>query len=144
MTAFLTHNGQNRRQNDFNIEVVFLIQKIKPKEDFIMSETKNEAKETGEVKNPLEIIFKKPYVFEGETYKSLDLSGLENMTGKEYAKIEKMLRMTGITTLNPETTPEGAYMYASQATGVPVEFFNNLPLKEAKKVKTVVVNFLWN
>ncbi len=106
-----------------------------------MSETKNEAKE---VKNPLEIIFKKPCVFEGNTYEKLDLSGLENMTGKDYANIERALRVTGITTLNPETTPEGAYMYASRVTGVPVEFFDNLPLKEAKKVKAVVVNFLWN
>lgn len=109
-----------------------------------MSETKNEAKKTEEAKNPLEIIFKKPYVFEGNTYEKLDLSGLENMTGKEYAKIEKMLRMKGITTLNPETTPEGAFMYASQAAGVPVEFFDKLPLKEAKRVKAMVVNFLWD
>lgn len=108
-----------------------------------MSETKNEAKEAEEAKKPFEIIFKKPYVFEKKTYEKIDLSGLENMTGKEYAKIEKMLRMTGTTSLNPETTPEGAFMYASQAAGVPVEFFDKLPIKEAKKVKAMVVNFLW-
>ncbi|MCM1245911.1 MAG: phage tail assembly protein [Roseburia sp.] len=103
-----------------------------------MSETKNE------VKKPLEIVFKKPYVFEGETYEKLDLSKLEDMTGKDYVKIEKMLRMAGVTTLNPETTPEGVYMYASQAAGLPVEFFENLPLKETKKIKAAVVNFLWS
>lgn len=114
-----------------------------------MSETKNETNETTETKeakearNPLEIIFKEPYQFEKETYEKLDLSGLENMTGRDYATIEKLLRMQGVTTINPETTPEGAYMYASHVAKVPVEFFDELPLKEARKVKATVINFLW-
>lgn len=94
--------------------------------------------------NPLNITFKKPYEFEGKTYHGIDLSGLENMTGSDFIQIEKTMRLLGIHTLNPETTAEGAFAYAAKAADVPVEFFDKLPLKETRRVKARVVNFLWS
>ena len=93
--------------------------------------------------NPLKIAFEKPYIFEGDTYNEIDLSGLEDMTGNDFINVEKMLRIMGIRSLNFETTPEGAFMYAAQAAKVPFEFFGKLPLIEARKVKVAVINFLW-
>lgn len=94
--------------------------------------------------NLLKIDFKKPYTFEGKTYDGIDLSPLEDMTGSDFIRIEKEVRQLGINNLNPETTAEGAYTYAARAAGVPFEFFRKLPLKEARKTKAVVVNFLWS
>lgn len=102
---------------------------------------KNKNKEQA---NPLKVDFKKPYIFEGETHNRIDLSGLEDMTGRDFIQIEKEVRQLGINNLNPETTAEGAYTYAARAAGVPFEFFEKLPLKEARKTKAVVVNFLWS
>jgi hypothetical protein len=94
--------------------------------------------------NPLNITFKKPYTFEGKVYNGIDLSPMEDMTGNDFIKIEKEVRQLGINNLNPETTAEGAYTYAARAAGVPFEFFSKLPLKEARRTKAVVVNFLWS
>ncbi len=102
---------------------------------------KNKNKEQA---NPLKVDFKKPYIFEGETHNGIDLSGLEDMTGRDFIQIEKEVRQLGINNLNPETTAEGAYTYAARAAGVPFEFFEGLPLKEARRTKAVVVNFLWS
>lgn len=94
--------------------------------------------------NPLKIDFKKPYTFEGKTYDGIDLSPMKDMTGDDFIQIEKEVRQLGINNLNPETTAEGAYTYAARAAGVPFEFFEGLPLKEARRTKAVVVNFLWS
>ena len=37
--------------------------------------------------NPLKIAFEKPYIFEGETYNEIDLSGLEDMTGNDFINV---------------------------------------------------------
>ncbi len=115
---------------------------IKKQENQNQNEDQDRSKNQEQV-NPLNITFKKPYEFEGKTYHGIDLSGLENMTGKEYAKIEKMLRMIGVADPNPETTAEGVFLYAAEAGGIPVEFFDTIPLREAAKIKRVLINFLW-
>ncbi len=112
---------------------------IKKQENQNQEKSKNQ-----EQVNLLKVVFAKPYIFEGETYNEIDLSGLEDMTGEDLIRIEKALRMTGVKSLNFETTPEGAFMYAAQAAGVPVEFFDLLPIVEARKIRIVVINFLWS
>lgn len=104
---------------------------------------KNKSQNQKQV-NPLKIDFKKPYTFEGKTYDGIDLSHLEDMTGSDFIRIEKDMRLFGISNLNPETTAAGAFTYASSAAGVPFEFFEKLPLKESKRVKAAVFNFLWS
>ena len=94
--------------------------------------------------NNLIVEFTKPFTFEKKEYKNVDLSGIERMTGKDLETLEDILKMQGVTSLNPETTTKGAYAYAAHASGLPVEFFEQLPLKEARKVRVMIINFLWN
>ena len=61
--------------------------------------------------NYLLITFGKPYDFEGEIFKGIDLSGLK--------------------------------IAASAATGLPAEFFEDLPGKEIRKIKTAVTRFFY-
>lgn len=109
-----------------------------------MSETKNKPENEVKTEYPLEITFKKPFVFEKKTYEKVDISDLKNMTGKQFINIENMIKTLGVTSLNPESTLEGAFVYASQTSGLPIEFFEALPAKEAKKVKMAVINYLWH
>lgn len=140
-----------QRTSDLIIGGVFL----KIKEEIIMTEIKkqeiqsedqernNSQEQKQEQANPLKIDFKKPYTFEGKVYNGIDLSGMEDMTGEEFRFIEKSLRLNKNMELNPETTTEGAFLYASKATDLPVEFFCALPLKEVVKIKRILIDFLW-
>lgn len=89
----------------------------------------------------LVIRFKRPFTFEGQEYAELDLSGLESLTGSDMQDAERILRAKGISTFHADFSAEGTLLYASQAAGLPIEFFNALPLREARKVKTRVMNF---
>ena len=50
------------------------------------------------------ITFGKPYDFEGETFKGIDLSGLENIKGRQLTAIEKAFGKTAVVSSMPETT----------------------------------------
>lgn len=113
-----------------------------------MSEAKNKTKngaeneaENKENENDLVIRFKKPFSFEKKEYSEVDLSGLENLTGNDMIEVERMLRAEGITSLSADLSPKGLIFYAMRAAKLPLEFFEQLPLREARKVKTRVLNF---
>lgn len=94
--------------------------------------------------NSLLIKFAKPYVFEGNTYTEIDLSGLENLNAASMIEVNrKMARgQSGIDVL-PEVSLEYAVNIASKATAQPIEFFLCLPPKESIKVKSRVMGFLF-
>ncbi len=100
-----------------------------------------EKRSEKEKEDVLVVNFKKPFMFEEKEYKELDLRGLEELTGKDMQNAERVLHERGITSFNAEFTSEGALLYASWAAKVPIEFFDALPLREARKVKTRVINF---
>lgn len=106
-----------------------------------MSETNN--KEVNQKQNPLLVEFKKPFRFEDKEYTSVDLNGLEDLTGTDMKEVEKMLRAMGMSSFQADFSVEGAFLYAARAAKLPVEFFDVLPLKEARKVKVKVQNFFW-
>lgn len=91
----------------------------------------------------LYVKFKKPYVFEDETFEGIDLGGLENLTARDMAKAQRAMERTGSVSATPELTMEYACNIASTATGYPVEFFEGLPLREGVKVKNRIVNFIY-
>lgn len=93
--------------------------------------------------NYLMITFGKPYDFEGETFKGIDLSGLENIKGRQLTAIEKAFGKTAIVSSMPETTATYAKIAAAAATGLPAEFFEELPGKEIRKIKTAVTRFFY-
>ena len=87
--------------------------------------------------------FRKPYNFEGEIFKELDLRGLENIRGRDLTAIEKAFNKTGISSFVPESTTTYAKIVATKATGLPAEFFEDLPAAEVEKIKNAVVGFLY-
>lgn len=94
--------------------------------------------------NYLIVKFNKPYDFEGQRYDGVDLSGLEDIKGRELTALEKAFGKAGIVTTMPETTATYAKLAATKATGLPAEFFEDLPGKEVRKIKTAVTRFFYD
>ena len=87
--------------------------------------------------------FKKPYSFEGETYTEVDLSGLEDLSAADLCKVGKMVKkIDGVDPIAEMSLPYAIYM-AARVTGKPIEFFQQLPAREAVKLKNLVVGFLY-
>lgn len=96
-----------------------------------------------EEERSLYVRFNRPFLFEEENYDGIDLSGMENLTAKDLGEIEKRFYRLGITSLNSETTVSYAKIAAQRATGMPIEFFDQMPAREMLKVKKAVVNFFF-
>ena len=101
-----------------------------------------EVKEDTEEVDFMMVKLSKPYKFEGQEIKELDLNGLEDMKGADMLAINRMMKRRGNTDASPEMTMEFAFFAAMQATGYPLEFFNVLSMKDCMKVKTRVNYFL--
>ena len=86
--------------------------------------------------------FSKPYKFEGKEITELDLNKLDDLTGADMIAINRMMKKRGNTDASPEMTMEFAFFVAMQATEFPLEFFYNLSMKDAMKVKLRVNYFL--
>lgn len=87
----------------------------------------------------------KPFVFEGKTYTEVDLSGLENTTGRDLSVVGKIMSKK-YPRMNPailETTKEYAEYMAAGVTHLPVEFFQRLPARDSIRLKSTVVGFLY-
>ncbi|MCI5882907.1 MAG: phage tail assembly protein [Clostridiales bacterium] len=91
--------------------------------------------------NKLKVKFRKPFNFEGKEYTEVDLSGLEKLTGRDMEEIEKTLSRENLDTINGELTLRGTMLYASRATGRPIEFFQALPAVDCRRIKNTVINF---
>lgn len=100
-----------------------------------------DAEETNE--NTYLLKFKKPYEFEGETYKEIDLSGLENLTGRDMIAVNKLMEKKGGINLLPEMSLEYACEISARATRKPVEFFLGLSPKDSINLKNIVTGFLY-
>jgi len=135
---------QETNREDFNAE------NIQNEEIPIATVTDEEANrllpsETVEKEeNYLVITFGKPYDFEGEIFNGIDLSGLEDIKGRQLTAIEKAFGKAGVVSSMPETTSTYAKIAAAAATGLPAEFFEDLPGKEIRKIKTAVTRFFYD
>lgn len=90
----------------------------------------------------MDVKLSKPYKFEGKEITELDLNKLEDLTGADMIAINRMMKKRGNTDASPELTMEFAFFAAMQATGLPLEFFYALSMKDSMKVKTRVNYFL--
>ncbi len=106
--------------------------------------------ETAAEGNPNDSLFIKlhsPYEFEGKQYKSIDLRGLRDWTCNDVVQLTKQFtRATGGTddpmnAILPEANPEYVEYAAAKATGLPLEFFKNLPAQESGKLKVAIISF---
>lgn len=102
-----------------------------------------EDKELTVINRTRVITFNNPYEFECETYKELNLSGLDDLTTEELLYAEKVYTKSGGTAINPETTGLFSMILAQTVSNVPFEFFSNLPAKEFMKIKKEVYNFFY-
>ena len=96
-----------------------------------------------EEENKYLIKFRKPFLFEDETYTEIDLSGLEDLSARDMIQAQRTMERSGSINVLPEMSLEYACIFASKATKMPVEFFQSLPPKEAIKVKNKVTNFFY-
>lgn len=107
-------------------------------------ENENDAAETQE--DTLVITLSKPYEFEGTTHTTIDLSGLEDVTGATMSavgrKVNKLYK--GVNPAVIEMSLEYAQLMAATVTNLPLEFFKGLSAKDTVAVKGAVVGFLYS
>lgn len=82
--------------------------------------------------------FTKPFKFEGEEHKGVDLSGLEDMSTEQLTQAERIFERSGGVSALKELNLEYTCIIASIVTGKPLEFFKALPAKDGNKIKTQV------
>ena len=87
------------------------------------------------------IVFDKPYNWEGKEYTSVDISNMEHLKGIDL--IESLDNGNGLSTsVNGEYNLKTIMSLVSKAKGIPVEFFEYLPIKEVIKIKYKAISFL--
>lgn len=96
-----------------------------------------------EEENKYVIKFRKPFIWEDNTYTEIDMSGLEDLSAKDMIAAQRTMERSGSINVLPEMSLEYACIFASKATKMPVEFFQSLPPKEAINVKNKVTNFFY-
>lgn len=91
------------------------------------------------------VVFKRPYVFEHVEYKEIDLSCLEDMKASDMIEVNRIMKRTaaGGVDVMPEVSLEYACNIAAKAARKPIEFFLQLPPREAMRVKNKVMGFLF-
>lgn len=105
--------------------------------------TTADMQEAEEEENEYVVTFRKPFVWEDNTYESVDLSGMEDLSARDMIQAQRVMEKSGSINVLPEMSLEYACIFASKASGLPVEFFQALPPKEAIKVKNKVTNFFY-
>ncbi|WP_404427306.1 phage tail assembly protein [Ureibacillus chungkukjangi] len=94
------------------------------------------------VQEEKKVVFKKPFNFEGEEYKEVDLNGLDDLTTTDLIEADKQFSTSGQFSVMNEVTIGYAIIVAAKASKKPVEFFEKLPASEGVKVKNMVMGFL--
>lgn len=84
----------------------------------------------------------KPYVFEGTEYGEIDLSGLDKLTVQD--AIDAQLALTGQpgAVILPERSTAYIARLCAKAAGLPIEFFELLPVGAARKVRGTFTEFM--
>lgn len=113
------------------------------KEQGEVVETEEQEALSGTVEDYLIIKLKKPLKFEGNVYNEIDLNGLENIKAGDMVGINRRMARSGNVAVMPELTLEYALNMANLATGLPLEFFDQLPPYAAIAVKERVASFLY-
>lgn len=135
MSNFSEHEGIKVTTADEVMEAV----KQEPKEaEGTVEEAKAEADE-----KDYYVKFSKPYKFDESTYEGIDLSGLEDLSARDMIKTQREMERSGSISVLPEMSLEYACIFAAKATQLPVEFFQELPPRDAIKIKNRVTSFFY-
>jgi hypothetical protein len=84
------------------------------------------------------ITFNKPFTFEGKEYKSVDLTGINDLSTADLITAQSRMERSGTQSILPELNYLYICIICSLATKLPEEFFKALPAKEGIKLKNVV------
>lgn len=87
------------------------------------------------------IVFRTPFIFEGNEHGEINLAGLEKLSGADIEDIESLLSSSGRNPITFEFTVAGAFAIAAKVTGLPQEFFEQMPGLEAVKLKNHILTF---
>lgn len=115
--------------------------KIEREQDEVVEEGTEVMK--GDVENFWVIGLKEPIRFEGQTYDKIDLTGLHEIKAADMVTINRRMSRSGNIDQTPELTLEYALNMANMVTGLPLEFFDQLPPYAAMAVRGRVINFLF-
>lgn len=105
----------------------------------------SDADAESEDEDPLVLELTAPYTFGGATYDKLDLHGLEGLKAGDLKRTAK-LYMKLHPAANPatlESNLEYTFLIASRVLAQPLEFFDDLPARDAIALKTSIVGFLY-
>lgn len=103
----------------------------------------NEDKGAAAGSRPYMIRFDPSVYFEGKEYDGIDLSCLEDVTAMDMISVSRKLSSAGNSDFMQENSMEYALNLAARASGLPVEFFEQLKMPHAMKVKRCVAAFLY-
>ncbi len=78
------------------------------------------------------------YQFEGEEISSLDFSRIGDLTAENMIRANSIMEDNGVSTTVPENTMYYALIIASDATGMPIEFFKKLRPRDAVNIRRLV------
>lgn len=91
------------------------------------------------------LTLEQPYTYDGkkgeikgQTFDSIDLTEVENLCTMNELTAENRMVAEGFATVNKDRNYFHAVVIASQATGLPEDFFTALPLCEAAKLRNAV------
>lgn len=95
------------------------------------------------ITSPKTMTLKKPIEFEGKTVTKIDLSGLDNLNGKDVKELDRLFRnLGGARGGVKEFDSTYLQLVASRATGYPLEFFETLSIKDVTLLEVLIRNFL--
>lgn len=86
-------------------------------------------------------ILKKPVTYETKKYEEFDLSGLEDLSGEEYASLLKQAEKIEGESMVPEKSLTFVYLTAAKVTGLPFDLFQTLSAKDAARLRYTIGNF---
>lgn len=105
-------------------------------------ENENEVVVSVDDENILKLI--EPFTFEGVTHTEIDLSGLYKLKARDLNEAARYYNKTGQVSMTKEFDPEFCQYLASKATGLPVECFLDMGIRDGIMLRQRVTNFLFS
>lgn len=103
-----------------------------------MTEEKNE-----EERIELKIDLADPFLFDGEKIKSIDLSGLFELTAADMAAIDRQMQSMGHSYARPEVTGIYAMLVTARINHKPWEFCNKMKARDFIRLRETVRAFFY-
>lgn len=84
-----------------------------------------------------------PFRFDGQDYKTLDLSGLFDLTAMDMAEIDRRMQAMGYSYARPEVTGVYAMLVAAKINHKPWEFCQGMKARDMIRLRETVRAFFY-